>query len=247
MAGKTERLVPIDTKTGEVTPEEILRLAVKQGANVEQLAKLLELQRSGRTERARQAYNEAMAKFKKKPPKILKNKRFKDEGLEYDYATLDRITETITQRLSSFGFTHRWKLSQSPEVIVTCVLTHLMGHAEESTLRADPDTSGNKNSIQAVCSTVTYLEKCTLLAVVGMAASGMDNDGRIIDGDPRPAVPDARVQEFLSSIGEAPDRVALQRIFLKAFQDAQTMGDKNAQAQYIRENDRRRRVLRANG
>ena len=34
-----------------------------------------------------------------------------------------------------------------PRIAVTCVLTHEMGHSEETTLEALPDTSGSKNSI----------------------------------------------------------------------------------------------------
>jgi hypothetical protein len=121
-----------------------------------------------------------------------------------------------------------------------------MGHSEETTLKAIPDTSGSKNSIQAIGSTVTYLERYTLLAAMGMAAAGMDNDGRTVDEEQKPKISEAQVLECLTSINEAPDLVALQRSFVGAFQGAEKINDKDAGARYIKAKDQRKRVLRAN-
>jgi hypothetical protein len=246
MASKTSKLVPIDKAAVDVTPLGILQIAVQQGANVDKLAKLLELQERWQANQARQAYNAAMAKFKQRPPKITKNKHVKFDDTEYDHATLDHVTEAITETLSAVGISHKWKMCQSPEIFVTCVLTHEMGHSEETTLKASPDTSGSKNSIQAIGSTVTYLQRYTLLAAVGLAAAGTDNDGRAADEEQKPKIPEERVVECLSWIKEAPDLIALQRSFVGACQEAQKINDKDAEARYIRAKDQRKRVLRAN-
>ena len=51
-------------------------------------------------------------------------------------------------------------------------------------MSAGRDDSGNKNSIQAVGSTTTYLQRYTLKAALGLAASD-DDDGRSTTvGDP---------------------------------------------------------------
>jgi hypothetical protein len=245
MASKTSKLVPIDKGAVDVTPLGILQIAVQQGANVDKLAKLLELQERWQANQARQAYNAAMAKFKQRPPKITKNKHVKFDDTEYDHATLDHVTEAITETLSAVGISHKWKMCQSSEISVTCVLTHEMGHSEETTLKASPDTSGSKNSIQAIGSTVTYLERYTLLASVGLAAAGMDNDGRAADEEQKPKTPEERVAECLSWINEAQDLIALQRSFVGACQEAQKINDKDAEARYLRAKDQRKRVLRA--
>ena len=246
MVSKTSKLVPIDKGPVDITPLSLLQIAVQQGADVDKLAKLLELQERWQVNQARQAHNAAMAKFKQRPPKITKNKHVKFDDTEYDHATLDHVVGAITKTLSAVGINHRWRVSQSTEIAVTCVLTHEMGHSEETTLKASPDTSGSKNSIQAIGSTVTYLQRYTLLAAVGMAAAGMDNDGRAADGEQKPKTSEARVAECLSWIKEAPDLVALQRKFVGACQEAQKLNDKDAEAQYIRAKDQRKRVLRAN-
>jgi hypothetical protein len=245
MASKPAKLVSIDNGTIDVTPLGLLQMAVQQRATVDQLTKLFELQERWQASQACQAYNAAMAKFKQRPPEILKNKHIKLDGMEYDHATLDHVTEAITETLSAVGINHRWRVSQSPEIAVTCVLTHEMGHSEETTLTALPDTSGSKNSIQAIGSTVTYLERYTLLAATGMAAAGMDNDGRLADEEQKPKISEARLLEGLTSIKEAPDLVALQRNFVCVVQEAHELNDKDAEAQYIKAKDERKRVLRA--
>jgi len=60
-------------------------------------------------------------------------------------------------------------------VSVTCVVSHVDGHSEENTLSANNDTSGSKNAIQAVGSAVTYLERYSLKAALGLAAAEDDD------------------------------------------------------------------------
>lgn len=63
-------------------------------------------------------------------------------------------------------------------VKVTCRITHVLGHYEETALSAAKDESGGKNSIQAIGSAVTYLQRYTLLSLLGLATKEQDNDGK---------------------------------------------------------------------
>lgn len=164
------------------TPMDLLRIATEQGANVDTLAKLLNLQERWEANQARKLFNEAMAKFKKNPPTIEKNKHVKFGNTEYDHATLDHVVEQIGSALSAVGVRHRWETAQNPSISVTCVLEGF-GHEERTTLQAPADQSGSKNAIQAIASTVTYLERYTLLAAVGMAAKGQDDDASGLGND----------------------------------------------------------------
>ena len=90
--------------------------------------------------------------------------------MAYSYATLDQVCDQVTEALSKHGISHRWKIEQENGLIrVTCILTHYKGHSEETTLAGSADTTGSKNAIQAVGSTVSYLERYTLLAATGLA------------------------------------------------------------------------------
>jgi hypothetical protein len=121
-----------------------------------------------------------MARFKSEPLTIVKEKHVKFGTTEYDHATIGNVTGQITAALGKHGFSHRWDTKQDgKDISVSCVITHSMGHAETTTLTAQPDTSGAKNAIQSIASTVTYLQRYTLLAATGMATSDQqDDDGR---------------------------------------------------------------------
>lgn len=178
---------------GNPTPMVLIQMAMAHNADVDKLTKLFELQErwvASEIERekreAKMAYIAAIGAFKKNPPVILKSTQVKFEtqkGItEYMHATLDQVSRVIGDALSAVGIIHTWNITQpNGSVSVTCTLTHERGHAESVTMSAASDNSGGKNSIQAISSSTTYLQRYTLLAITGMATKGMDNDGR---GDP---------------------------------------------------------------
>ena len=160
----------------------MIRLAVSGGADLDKLEKLLALQERWEAGEARKAYNKSMSEFKANPPKIDKDKRVgymsKMGGkVGYSHASLYNVVDKITTELSKHGFSASWKTQQNGKIIVTCRITHSMGHSEETSLSADADTSGAKNAIQAIGSTISYLERYTLLAATGLATYDQDTDG----------------------------------------------------------------------
>ncbi len=165
-----------------VTPMQLLQGAIERGATVEQLSGLLALQERWEATQARKAYVQAMTEFKADPPTIIKNKGAsfdKGKTTAYEYADLANVVTVIAASLSKHGFSHRWRHSQSDgKITVACILTHVMGHSEETELTGPADTSGSKNGIQAVGSTSSYLERYTLLGITGLAAKGQDDDAR---------------------------------------------------------------------
>lgn len=168
----------------DTTPGGILAIAVQQGADVDKLTKLMELQERWEANEARKAYTVAMNAFKADPPKITKDKhvRFQTtKGVtEYDHATLANVTTAIGAQLAKHGLSHRWDIEHldQGQIRVTCVITHEAGHSSGVPLQASADQSGGKNNIQAVASTVSYLQRYTLLAATGLATHEMDDDGR---------------------------------------------------------------------
>lgn len=160
-----------------ITPMQMLQTAVERGADVAMLEKLLALQERWEATEARKAFVTALSAFKAKPPSVTKNKHVDAGRMQYDHATLDQVSGVIGEALSQHGLSHRWEVDQADGMIrVTCVLTHELGHSERVSLQAGADNSGSKNTIQAIGSTVTYLERYTLLAATGLAAKDQDND-----------------------------------------------------------------------
>lgn len=163
-----------------VTPMGLLKIATEQGADLDKLKQLMDLQERWEANEAKKAFVIAMAEFKKNPPTIHKNKHANMGAGKpsYGYASLDNVCDQIVDALSKVGISHDWKTQQGDgKIRVTCVLTHVRGHSESTWLEASPDTSGAKNSIQAIGSTVSYLQRYTLLAACGLAVGDQDDDG----------------------------------------------------------------------
>lgn len=202
-----------------ITPMQMLQVAVERGADIDQLTKLMDLQERYEANEAKKAFVAAKAAFKAEAPKLTKNKQVGFDSrqggsrTEYHHATLDHIAEELSPVLSKHGLSYSWETEQADGglIKVTCVLTHVLGHSERVALQAGPDQSGNKNSIQAVGSTVTYLQRYTLLAVTGMATADQDTDGigpvEFIDAEQKQRIVDlmkevdADVPKFLKFLG----------------------------------------------
>lgn len=110
------------------------------------------------------------------------------------YATLDNILEAIRKPLHDHGFSLRFEHDTAADgrLITTAILRHREGHSERAT--APPlqhDSSGSKNNVQAVGSSLTYGRRYALMAVlpiVSHAPQDADDDGKgagsaLIDGD----------------------------------------------------------------
>lgn len=223
------------------TPADLLAIAVSNNADIDKLAKLLDLQERWERNEARKAFVVAMNDFKAEPPKIIKNKHVHFDTAkgpnDYDHATLDHVCSAVTGTLSKHGISHRWKIEQTDAWIkVTCVLTHEKGHSEETTLLGAADNTGSKNSIQAIGSTVTYLQRYTLLAACGLAAANTDTDGVVA-----PAMDN--LQERLEWIANAKDLDELKKLFTGAYEDAKQARDKAAMRELIAVKDKRKAEL----
>jgi hypothetical protein len=163
------------------SPSEMIQQAISSGADLEKLEKLLELQERWEKNEARKSYNKAMAQFKANPPKIEKDKKVGYSTAKgkvgYSHASLYNVVDKITSELSKYGLSASWRIQQNGKVIVTCRISHSMGHFEETSITAEADVSGSKNPIQAVGSTISYLERYSILALTGLSTKDMDTDG----------------------------------------------------------------------
>jgi hypothetical protein len=166
-----------------MTPMDMLNSAIERGANMDVLEKLMALQERWEKNQARKAFDAAMAAAKAEIPVIFKNREVdftSQKGrTNYRHEDLAGIARTVDPILAKHGLSYRFRTTSAPNepVTVTCILSHRDGHSEENTLAAGRDDSGNKNSIQGVGSTITYLQRYTLKAALGLAASD-DDDGK---------------------------------------------------------------------
>jgi len=156
-----------------VSPMQMLQIAVEQNADIDKLQKLMDLHERWEANQAKKSFVDDMARFREKCPTIAKDK----QGHNGSYAGLASSIEAVKELMSECNLSHSWKQEQNDGFItVTCCLTHSQGHSECTSLTAAPDPSGGKNAIQAIGSTVSYLERYTFFSILGLASDDMDDD-----------------------------------------------------------------------
>lgn len=158
------------------TPAVLLHMAVEQGRDLDYVEKLMDMQDRWEDKQAEKAFNQAMADFSANLPTI--EKTVYVEHFDGYHADLGLMAKAIREAMAPHGLSFAWKTTQGDLITVACVIKHRGGHSESVTLSAAPDTSGSKNSIQAIGSAVKYLERYTLESATGIVASGADDDGR---------------------------------------------------------------------
>ena len=171
------------TKQDNSNPQNLIELAINQNADIEKLEKLMNLQERWEKNKARKAFYKAKAEFQKNKPTIPKsnpvNFTTKTGGnTSYNFADLDTMQKKIDPVLSENKLSYEWLTKRAQnEITIVCVLTHEDGHSERTELTAPADTSGNKNTLQAIGSTRSYLHRYTLESITGVSTSE-DNDGK---------------------------------------------------------------------
>jgi hypothetical protein len=95
------------------------------------------------------------------------------------------VTKAVVDSLARHGFSHSWETKQANGFItVNCKITHRLGHSESTSMEAMPDQSGKKNAIQAVASSITYMQRYTILAACGLATIDLPDDDGQASGPP---------------------------------------------------------------
>lgn len=216
---KIERIEPEQTAVA-LTPMDMVGRAVASGASIEVVEKLMALHERWEATQARKAFDEAMSAAKAEIPVIFKSREVDFTSTKgrthYRYEDLAEVAKTVNPILGRHGLSYRFRTTSpaNEPVTVTCIVSHRLGYSEENTLSAGRDESGNKNSIQAIGSTLTYLQRMTLKAALGLAASDDDDGRKSGDTDDGTLISDEQRDTILSLIDEVGGSAA---VFCKYF------------------------------
>ena len=188
---KKNEPVVTEALAAAITPMSMLDRAIASGASVEVLERLMALQERWQANEARRSFSAALAALRSDMPRIVKTQQVKFSSTNYQYEDLAEIVDAVSGPMAQHGLSFRWRTdSDTPGyVTVACLVEHADGHSEATALSGPYDDSGNKNAIQAIGSVVTYLQRYTLKAALGIAAA-RDDDGRhgAPQGSPPPRV-----------------------------------------------------------
>lgn len=219
---------------GPVSPMTLLSIAVSQGADLDRLERLMDMQQRYEAMESIKAFNQAFSAFKAESVSIVKNVTITDGPLKgKKYADLFCVVAAVTPALSKHGLSISWRLTKDEPtwIEVTATLRHISGHKEEVAMGGAPDTGAAKNAIMARASSISYLERYTMLAITGLSASDIDNDGATVTDKELESLTSAKTMEELTTEFEVLYRAAT------------TAKDREAQARIIAAKNKRKAEL----
>lgn len=168
------------------SPMSLIESAVTGGASVETLEKLMALQERYEANGAKKEFFQAMQDFQSTKPELkrVSEVSFGQGKTSYKFCALPDIEKALRGPLSECGLSYRFenceRMVEGAGILngITCIVSHVSGHSERTTMYAPADGSGNKNAIQAIGSTSSYLMRYTLIAAFGLTTADEDNDGQ---------------------------------------------------------------------
>ena len=188
--------------TRALTPGQMATVLLERDDfDVEKLGRLMELQEQYAANEARKAYVQALGMFRAQCPTIIRTRTVEfatknKDNTHYTHAGLAETVEQIQGLLAACQLSSTWKIVRDEPtwIQVECRLSHhASGHTETTSLGGAPDMSGSKNSLQARASTVSYLERYTLKALLGLVDKDMpDDDGEGGAAAPPPPEPKSK-------------------------------------------------------
>lgn len=190
----------------DMTPVQMAAHLISSGADFQSVKEMIALSKELAADQAKRAFDTAIASAKVEIPAVAKNAKGHNNKAYANFAAYAAVVDPV---LGKWGLSYRFRTEQTDRITVTCVLTHKDGHAEENSLSGPPDGSGSKNAIQAIGSTLTYLQRYTLVQALGLSTSD-DDDGQAHgkSEDGLAAIDQNQLQEIRDLIAETDSDVA---------------------------------------
>lgn len=156
----------------------ISRAASDPNTDVDKLERLMGMYERINAHNAKAAYAAALARMQRVLPIIGERGEITvEKRVRSTYAKWDDINEAIRPILADHGFSLSFRTGrEADQIIVTGVLAHEQGHSEETTMRLPLDTSGSKNNVQAVGSSISYGQRYTAKALLNLTSRHSDDD-----------------------------------------------------------------------
>lgn len=159
------------------------RLASNPDVDLTKIEQLIALKERTDKSAAEAAFNAAYAKMQAELPEVEERGTADRSGASgtggtYKYARFEDIMKAVRPIMGRYGFGIRFEHTvEGSNLVCTGILSHEAGHSIRDRFVAAPDSGGNKPAIQANGSTRSYGQRYTLIALLGIATKGIDNDG----------------------------------------------------------------------
>jgi hypothetical protein len=219
----------------------IERAARDPSVDIDKMERLIQLQERVQAQRAKVAYDTALAELQPRLPVITERGKIlnKEREVQSTYAFWEDVNEQIRPLLADAGFALSFRAGTAADgkLLVTGILKHREGHEETCELPLPHDSSGSKNAVQAVASSLSYGKRYTAFSLLNITTRGEDDDGQTATHMRASGEPQARaklegrypsaaklkeaLREFSNKLRTTSDVDALQREYKDALNQAQ--------------------------
>ncbi|MBX4870617.1 ERF family protein [Rhizobium bangladeshense] len=219
MANAVKKIVPNEVANDSrpstaLTPMEMVGRALEMGVSADILKQMMDLRDREESRNARIAFTKAVAAAKAEIKPILKTREvdYTPQGkqrVNYRHEDLAGIEEQVSPILIKYGLHYRFESDNGPDrpLTITCVLEHEDGYSTRTPLSAGADNSGGKNSLQAIASAATYLQRYTLKLALGLSVSHDDDGMKATETEEPKRITEGQVEIILDLLEETDSDV----------------------------------------
>lgn len=179
--------VDVSLIPSNLTPEQLIYVAIQKNISPDALDKLVSLQERMNKTRAERAFNQALVTFKEKCPAIKKNRTAKigsedAKSYSFTYAEIDQIAMTADPILNECGFSYIWNQTATEKMVtVECVLMHEDGHQRSAFFTVPTENKSGASPQQKFGGATTFAQRRSLAAVLGLVTSDKDFVAKDVD------------------------------------------------------------------
>ena len=161
----------------------IERAASNPAIDVEKMSRLMDMQERILNKRAESEFNAAMSRLVFPPIKHMSAIKHKDTLIS-TYTKYEDIDPIIRPIYAAEGFSVSFNTQQIDDgkVKYMATISHKDGHSRTSEMVLPSDTSGAKNAIQAIGSTISYAKRYLVCMSFNIVTTGEDDDGKSSSG-----------------------------------------------------------------
>ena len=174
----TNEALPIEQASATINAIE--RICLNPEMDVEKLERMLDMQERVLDRQAEQQFQVDMANMQAEMPVIERNGKIEvNKVVRSRYAKFEDINRAVLPVMQKYGFSITFETQQSDAYInIIGVLRHKSGHKQSTQLQIPYDTSGAKNAVQAVGSSVSYGKRYVMSALLNITSTDDDDDGQ---------------------------------------------------------------------
>lgn len=184
---ETEDRLPVAPSETAAILSMIERAARDPSVDMDKFERLMSMRERVMAQEAHRAFLSALAVVQPKLPIIDRNGRIviREKNSERviqstAYAKWEDINEAITPVISAEGFTLGFDVGAATDgkLTVTGILGHSQGHERRTTVTLVHDSTGSKNAVQAVGSSISYGKRYAAGLLLNFTTRGEDDDGK---------------------------------------------------------------------